>query len=133
MKKLFLMSIITTAGGASYGQKTILDIEKHASCEVFAQKSDYDWQQRLAQIDSLQGQEITVFEVKGKDNQIKRSYTGKLENPWKKSNKPPTKGQATVITIVVDQNGQKNAYFPLTNDKNYRIYLKSCLVNKENI
>lgn len=131
MKKVLLISIITAIGGTAYGQKTFLEVGKYASCEVFAQKSDYDWQQRLAQIDSLQGQEITVFEVKGKDNQIKRRYTGILENPWKKSNKPPSKGQATVITIVVDQNGQKNAYFPLTNDKNYRIYLRGCLISKE--
>lgn len=131
MKKALLISIITLVGGTSYGQKKFLEIEKYASCEVFAQKSDYDWQHRLTQIDSLHGQEITVFEVKGKDNQIKRSYTGILQNPWKKSNKPPSKGQATVITIVVDENGQKNAYFPLTNDKNYRIYLKGCLINTE--
>lgn len=127
MKQLLLIAIISLAGKVTYGQKAYLDTEKYAPCELFAQKSGYDWQQRLSQIDSLENQEITVFEVKGKDNQIKRSYTCRLENPWKKSGKPQTKGQATVITLVVDQNGQKSAYFPLTNDKNYRIYLKSCL------
>lgn len=127
MKKILLISLITIAGRATYGQKTFLDTEKYASCELFAQKSGYDWQQRLAQVDSLQGQEITVFEVKGKDNQVKKSYTGKLESPWKKDGKLPTKGQATVIRVIVDQDGQRNAYFPLTNDKNYRIYLKRCM------
>jgi hypothetical protein len=78
-------------------------------------------------MDSLANQEVTVFEIRGRDNQIKKSYTGKVENLRKKNGKPPTKGQATVIIVVVDQNGQKSAHFPLTNDKNYRIYLKSCL------
>ena len=127
MKKLLLITIIIIAGRTSYGQKAYLDTEKYAPCELFTQKSGYDWQQRLSQIDSLVNQEVTVFEIRGKKNQIKRSYTGKVENPGKKNGKPPTKGQATVITVVVDQNGQKRGYFPLTNDKNYRIYLKSCL------
>lgn len=110
-----------------FGQSTYLDIEKNAPCELFAQKSGYDWQQRLSQIDSLENKEVAIFEIKHKDNQIKRSYNGKVEIHGKNNGKPRTKGQATVITVVVEENGQKTAYFPLTNDKNYRIYLKSCL------
>lgn len=127
MKKLLLVAIIIVAGKTSFGQKAYLDTEKHAPCELFAQKSGYDWQQRLSQMDSLENQEIVVFEVRGKDNQIKNSYTGKVKNVWRKNGKLPTKGQATVITVVVEKEGLKNAYFPLTNDRNYRIYLKSCL------
>lgn len=130
MRTLLLTVISLIAVTIAYGQKTHLDTEKYAPCELFVQKSGYDWQQRLLQIDSLEDKEVTVFEVKGKDNQIKTSYTGTIKNPRKKSDKAPEKGWATVITVVTDMgNGQKSAHFPLTNNKNYRIYLKSCLSN----
>lgn len=112
----------------AFGQKARLDTEKHAACELFAQKSGYDWQQRLLQIDSLEGQEVTVFEIKGKNNDIKSTYTGKVTIIGKNSGKKPTKGDATVITVVEDLGGgKKSGHFPLTNHKNYRIYLRKCL------
>lgn len=127
MKKVLLIAVIAVAGRTSYGQETNLNTEKYAQCELFAQKSGYDWQQRISQMDSLENQEVTVFEVRGKDNKIKKTYSGKLKSTWKLGGKSPTKGDATVITVVQEQEGKGIAYFPLTNDKSYRIYLKGCL------
>lgn len=130
MKILLSLVIALVLAETTYGQKAYLDVEKYASCELFMQKSGYDWQQRLLQIDSLENQLVTVFEIKGNDHQIKTSYTGKVFITGKKDGKLPTKGQATVITVVEDLgDGKMSAHFPLTNDKNYKIYLKSCLNN----
>lgn len=128
MKKAIFLLAGVLSSLCTYGQKSQLDTEKYASCELFAEKSGYDWQQRLSQMDSLEGQEVVVYEVKGKDNIIRSSYTGKVMNVWKKSGKAPAKGQATVVTVVEDLGGGKrSAHFPLTNDKNYRIYLRKCI------
>jgi len=126
MKIISILILVATAGSV-YGQDKFLDVEKYAPCELFAQKSGYDWQQRISQIDSIENKEVTVFEIKPKDNQIKFSYSGHVEIPGKNSGKQRQKGDATVITVVVDEKGQRTAYFPLTNNKRYRIYLSSCL------
>lgn len=127
MKKLLLIILSIVPAFASIGQESFLDVKKYAPCELFAQKSGYDWQQRLSQIDSLENKEVIVYEIRTKDNKIKKSYSGKLENPGKNNGKPRTKGSSTVITVVVRDNHQINAYFPLTNNKHYRIYLKDCM------
>lgn len=99
-----------------------LDTEKYKEAELFTVKKGYNIQQRLQEIEAIVGKEVTVYEVAGKQNKIKLSYTGIAEM----ANYPniSDKAKATLITVRTgDVNGKVGAYFPLTNRSDYRIYL----------
>ena len=104
--------------------QTTLDTEKYKDAELFTVKKGYDVQQRLQEIESIVGKEVTIYEVSGKQNKIKLTYTGIAEA----ANYPniSNKAKATLITVKTkDENGRTGAYFPLTNRSDYRIYLTS--------
>lgn len=100
----------------------MLDIEKNKEAELFVVKKGYDVQERLKEISEIAGKEVTVYEVSGKKNTIRKTYTGIAEM----ANYPniTDKSKATLLTVrVKGENGTMHAYFPLTNDSGYRIYL----------
>ncbi len=101
--------------------QNLLDTEKYKDAELFVVKKGYDVQQRLEEIKSIVGKEVTVFEVTGKLNKIKLTYTGKAEM----SDHPDfsDKQRASLIIVRIKENSTMRAYFPLTNNKKYRIYL----------
>jgi hypothetical protein len=104
----------------SYGQE-YLDLNKNRDCELFIEKKDYDIQKRISEIESLVGSKVTVYHVSGKKNKIKLSYTGIVE--MADYPKITDKSRASLITVrLTDKNGNKSAYFPMTNDKRYRIF-----------
>ena len=115
----FILILLSTS--LPFGQD-VLDTSKYKDAELFVIKKGYDVQQRLQEIRSIEGKEVTVFEVSGKQNKIKRTYTGiaEMSNVQNFSDKQ----KATLITVKIMENGKpKAAYFPLTNSSNYRIYL----------
>ena len=100
----------------------MLDTAKFKDAELFVVKKGYDIQQRLQEIKSIEGKEVTVYEVSGKQNKIKSTYTGIAE--MSKVESFSDKQKATLITVKIIENGNiKAAYFPLTNSSGYRIYL----------
>ena len=126
--KLLLLASFVFLSGRILGQE-YLDVNRFASCELFAEKKDYDAHQRIEEINKLENKEVTVFVVKGKDYKISSSYTGivKIEP----SGDLNEKSNATVLVVETDLgNGQKRAYLPLTNYKAYRIYLTECIKGK---
>lgn len=99
-----------------------LDTEKFKDAELFTEKKNYNVEERIKEIERIIDKEVTVFIVSGKLNKIKQTYTGIAEM----ANYPKItdKSKATLITVKVsNENGQMNVYFPLTNDKKFRIYL----------
>jgi hypothetical protein len=99
----------------------LLDKEKNRDAELFVIKKGYDVQQRLKEIKSIEGKEVTVYHVTGKQNKIKLSYTGIAE--MAKSPKLSDKDIATLIIVRINENGKIAGYFPLTNSNRFRIYL----------
>jgi hypothetical protein len=123
MIKILLISasaiLFTTS--TAYCQET-LDAEKYKEAELFAIKKGYDVPERLQEIEILAGKEVTVYEVSGKQNKIKLTYTGVAEIT--RVPKLSDKDKATLITVrASDANGRISGYFPLTNSDKYRIYL----------
>jgi len=105
---------------ATYGQE-YLDLNKNKDCELFVEKKDYDVQKRISEIKKLVGSKVTVYHISGKKNKIKLTYTGIVE--MADYPKITDKSKASLITVrLTDNNGNKRAYFPMTNDKKYRIY-----------
>ena len=100
----------------------ILDTEKYKDAELFVLKKDCDINQRLQEINSIVGKEVTVYEVSGKQNKINLSYTGIAESSKLPKFSDKQTASLIVVRIKVD-NGAIRAYFPLTNHKRYRIYL----------
>jgi hypothetical protein len=118
-KLLTTAALVAFTSGAAYSQD-ILDVEKYKDAELFTVKKGYDVQQRLQEIEAIKGKEVTVYEVSGKQNKIKITYTGIADA----AKVGTDKGRATLITVVTkDANGRMGAYFPLTNRSDYRIYL----------
>ena len=114
---LLVLSSITY----SWSQE-MLDTAKFKDAELFVVKKGYDIQQRLQEIKFIEGKEVTVYEVSGKQNKIKSTYTGIAE--MSKVESFSDKQKATLITVKIIENGNiKAAYFPLTNSSGYRIYL----------
>jgi len=122
MKRRFALIALAVIFGTTIAYcQELLDIEKHKEAELFVIKKGYDVQQRLREIKSIEGKEVTVYHVSGKQNKIKLTYTGTAEiadHP-----KFSDKDKATLITVRVKERGAMRAYFPLTNDNRYRIYL----------
>ncbi|MGI4869813.1 MAG: hypothetical protein ACRYFX_01405 [Janthinobacterium lividum] len=118
-----VMLLICLASNAAFCQD-ILDTERDKDAELFVVKQEYDVQQRLQEIKALEGQQVTIYQVSGKENKIKAVYSGVIEVPV--NSKLSDKTQAAVLTVVIKkENKIAGAYFPLTNDKRYRIYLNS--------
>jgi len=121
VKILTLILLMCLVSGAAFCQG-ILDTERNKSAELFVAKQGYDVPQRIQEIKLLQGQQVTVYQVSGKENKIKVVYTGVVE--VLPNSKLSDKNQAAVLTVVVkNENKITGAYFPLTNNKRYRIYL----------
>jgi hypothetical protein len=110
--------LLTSIGGIC---QDVLETEKYKDAELFVIKKGYDVQQRLQEIKETEGKEVTVFQVSGKQNQIKLTYTGIAEMAYHP--KFSDKDKASLITVRTKENGMMRVYFPLTNDKRYRIYL----------
>jgi hypothetical protein len=122
MKKGLALTVLVLLLGTTmiFGQE-LLDTEKHKDAEVFVMKKGYDVQQRLQEIKSIEGKKVTVYNVSGKQNKIKLTYTGTVE--MADHPKFSDKDKASLITVRIKENGTMRAYFPMTNDSRYRIYL----------
>lgn len=127
-KKILMgLVLISSFSVGLFGQE-VLDVDKYNDCELFAQKKDFDKQERLEQIKKLGGKTVTVFIVKAKNNKIKNKYTGVIDLTLINKGKLPIDNLTSVLVVNVDNgNGQISAYFPLTDNKSYRIYLTDCL------
>ena len=119
-KRLVLTTIISLITGVAFCQD-LLDTDKYKDAEIFVIKKGYDVQQRLEEIKSIVGKEVTVYQVSGKQNKIKLNYTGTAE--MSDHPKFSDKDRASLIIVRRKENGTMSAYFPLTNDSKYRIYL----------
>ncbi len=119
-KRVALMAILIGISGIVFGQE-LLNTDKYKDAELFVAKKDYDVQQRLEEIKSIVGKEVTVYHVSGKQNKIKLTYTGIAE--MSSHPKFTDKAKASLIVVKVNENGRSSFYFPLTNDKRFRIYL----------
>jgi hypothetical protein len=122
MRTLILTACIILTLASSALSQDVLDVEKYRDAELFTVKKGYDVSQRLAEIAAVEGKEVTVYHVTGKQNKIKLHYSGIAEM----ANHPnfSDKSKATLITVrTKDENGMGRAYFPLTNDSRFRIYL----------
>lgn len=119
-KRLALTTIVLLMTGVAFCQD-LLDTDKYKDAEIFVVKKDYDVQQRLEDMRSIVGKEVTVYQVSGKKNKIKLTYTGVAEM----SNHPKfsDKDRASLLIVRIKENGTMRVYFPLTNDSKYRIYL----------
>ena len=113
--------MIFFASHAAYCQE-VLDVEKQKDAEIFVAKKGYDVGQRLQEIDAIAGKKVTVYELSGKQNKIKLTYTGVAEAA--RVPKFSDKQKASLITVrTKSEGGVMRAYYPLTNDSRYRIYL----------
>jgi hypothetical protein len=120
-KQIATALIVLLSANLAYCQN-ILDAEKYKDAELFVVKKDYDISQRLQEINSILGKAVTVYQVSGKQNKISLSYTGTAEAS--KVEKFSDKQKASLIVVKTKgENGAMRAYFPLTNDRRYRIYL----------
>ena len=72
-KRLVLTTIVLLMTGVAFCQD-LLDTDKYRYAELFVVKKGYDVQQRLEEIKSIVGKEVTVYHVSGKQNKIKLSY-----------------------------------------------------------
>lgn len=122
IRKLIAVAFTVFATSSAVHAQEMLDTEKYRDAEVFVLKKGYDVSQRLQEIESIAGNIVTVCEVSGKQNKIKLTYTGVAEES--RVQKFSDKQKASLIVVrTKTENGRNSAYFPLTNDKNYRIYL----------
>jgi hypothetical protein len=126
MRLLSILLFIVISISTLYGQET-LDVTKNMDCEVFPEKGKFNGEERLKTIKEIGGRLVTVYLIKGKDNKIKTKYTGKVDLKLIDDSKLSLDTRTKVLVVTVDQgNGKKMSYFPLTYDKNYRIYLTDC-------
>jgi len=122
---ILLFTMISTS--ALYGQQTLY-ITKNMDCEVFPEKGKFNGEERLKKIKEIGGKLVTVYLVKGKDNKIKTKYTGRVDLRSIDDNKLSLDTRTKVLVVAVDQgSGKMMWFFPLTDDKNYRIYLADCV------
>lgn len=121
MIRVLSITVLAVLFAPSAFCQEFLDTEKYKEAELFVIKKGYDVQQRIEEIRSIEGKEVTVYHVSGKQNKIKLSYTGIAEM----ASHPnfSDKQRATLITVRIIENGNIRGYFPLTNNKSYRIYL----------
>ena len=127
MRLLIILLFIMISTSALYAQET-LDLIKNGNCEIFPEKGKFNAEERLKKIKEIGGQVVTVYLVKGKDNKIKSKYTGRIDLRLIDDPKLSLDTRTKVLVVTVDQgNGKMVSYFPLTDDKNYRIYLTDCL------
>lgn len=130
-KKLFYLCLIFTILSTKIFSQKILNTDSLNNCEIFTEKTNFDKKERLKQIKELEGKLITVYIIK-KNNQIKLKYTGTMCNGLKNEGKEPSKIDVSVINIKVnEESGISRVYFPLTNSKEFRIYLNDCLETKK--
>ena len=113
---------LTVLAYSSAHCQNVLDTAKYKDAELFVQKKGYNVQQRLQEIKAIEGKEVTVYEVSGKENNIKATHTGiaEMESSPKFSDE---QNSTQILVRTTDADGIKWAYFPLTNDHRYRIYL----------
>ena len=121
MKRLLLTALAVLLATSVVFCQELLDTESYKDAELFVVKKGYEIQERLKEIESIVGKEVTVYQVSGKQNKIKLKYTGIAE--MSDHPKFSDKDKATLITVKFKENGTVRAYFPLTNDSRYRIYL----------
>jgi hypothetical protein len=127
MRVLSTLLFIMISISALYGQET-LDVTKKMDCEVFPEKGKFNGEERLKKIKEIGGQLVTVYLVKGKGNKIKTKYKGRVDLRSIDDSNLSLDTRTKVLVVTVDQgNGKRISYFPLTYDKNYRIYLTDCL------
>lgn len=119
-KILTLTTIAILMTGVAFCQD-LLDTDKYKDAEIFVVKKGYDVQQRLEEIKSIEGKEVTVYQVSGKQNRINLTYTGTAE--MSDHPKFSDKDRASLIIVKIKENGTMRTYFPLTNSSKYRIYL----------
>ncbi|MFC6997829.1 hypothetical protein [Rufibacter roseus] len=122
----FLLFIIFST--TSLNAQETLDVTKHTDCEIFPEKGKFDAEERLKKIKELGGQLVTVYSVRGKDNKIKTKYTGRVDLRSIDDSKLSLDTRTKVLVVAIDhEDGRKAWFFPLTYDKNFRIYLAECL------
>ena len=119
-KRFALTAIVLLMTSVAFCQD-LLDTGKYKDAEIFVVKKGYDVQQRLEEIKSIVGKQVTVNQVSGKKNKIKLTYTGTAE--LSDHPKFSEKDRASLIIVRIKENGTMRAYFPLTDDSKYRIYL----------
>ena len=120
-KKIITLLVALSSANVAYCQD-VLDAEKYKDAELFVLKKNYDIGQRLQEINSIVGKTVTVYQVSGKQNKINLSYTGTAETSQVAKFSDKQKASLIVVRTKGDD-GKMSAYFPLTNDKRYRIYL----------
>src|SRR6187455_904835 len=101
-KKLALTTIALLLTTAAFCQE-LLDTDKYKDAEIFVVKKGYDVQQRLDEIESIVGKEVTVYQVSGKQNKIKLTYTGTAE--MSDHPKFSDKDRASLIIVRIKENG----------------------------
>jgi len=127
MRLLSILLFIVISTSTLYAQET-LDLTENRDCELFPEKGKFNAEERLKKIKEIGGRLVTVYLVKGKDNKIKTKYTGRVDLRSIDDGKLSLDTRTKVLVVAVDQgNGRVISYFPLTYDKNYRIYLTDCL------
>lgn len=125
MKHLFTLILLCFT---FQGTAQTLDLQTNLECELFANKKDFNQEERLEEIKKLEGKLVTVYFIKGKNNKIKSQYTGKIDLTLIKAGNSTLKNMTSVLVVSEDKgNGQMLAHFPLTDSENYRIYLVECL------
>ncbi len=126
----FLLTLTLFVASITVSGQQILDVSRNAECELFPQKKEYDQAKRIEEIEKLEGQLVTVFIVRRKTSKIKLQYRGTMKNAHVKGSSLSEKAKAKVACVEVVGNGIKSMYFPLTDDRRYRIYLTECLSRK---
>ncbi|AFM04391.1 hypothetical protein Fleli_2007 [Bernardetia litoralis DSM 6794] len=125
MKYLFILILLCFT---FQGMAQTLDLPTNSECELFKEKKDFNKEERLQKIKKLEGKLVTIYFVKGKNNKIKSKYTGIVDLTLIKAGNSSLKNITSVLVVKENKgNGQAVAHFPLTDSKNYRIYLVECL------
>jgi len=126
MRLLSILLFMMFFKSALYAQET-LDLSKNKDCELFPEKGKFNAEERLKQIKEIGGQSVTVYLIKGKNNKIKTKYTGRVDLRSIDDAKLSLDTRTKVLVVSTHQgNGKMISYFPLTYDKNYRIYFTDC-------
>jgi endo-alpha-1,4-polygalactosaminidase (GH114 family) len=127
MRLLCILLLIINLTSTLYAQET-LDVTKNRDCELFPEKGKFNAEERLKEIKEIGGRLVTVYLVKGKDKKVKSKYSGRVDLRSIDDAKLSLDTRTKVLVVTVDQGGKMIAYFPLTYDENYRIYLTDCLI-----
>jgi endo-alpha-1,4-polygalactosaminidase (GH114 family) len=127
MRLLCILLLIINLTSTLYAQET-LDVTKNRDCELFPEKGKFNAEERLKEIKEIGGRLVTVYLVKGKDKKVKSKYSGRVDLRSIDDAKLSLDTRTKVLVVAVDQGGKMIAYFPLTYDENYRIYLTDCLI-----